>query len=116
MAVYTHTIVPKHAPPSPIAPLAPPMNRRPCELEIVQGNATFSATSISPDAIEMIGKTSLAVSWLVSVTLRCEPEPLQLLVNIKACEPRGDGTFAIVAQPFGLGGAVKQRWLALAGA
>jgi hypothetical protein len=109
MALYTHTIVPKR-PPSPITSGPPAAGRWPCELEIVQGNASYAARAISLDAIEMVGKTSLAVSWLVSVTLRCAPVPLQMLVNINTCEPRDDGTFAIVAQPFGLGGAVKQRW------
>jgi HD-like signal output (HDOD) protein len=110
MALYTHTIAPKH---SPIAPPPPGTTSWPCELEVVQGNASFSTRTISFDAIEMVGKASLAVSWLVSVTLRCAPDPLQMLVNIKSCEARDDGTFAIVAQPFGLGGVVKQRWQSL---
>jgi HD-like signal output (HDOD) protein len=110
MALYTHTMMPKH---SPIVAPMPSSNRWPLELEVVQGNASFATCAVSPDAIEMVGRASLAVSWLVSVTLRCQPDPLQMLVNIKACDARDDGTFAIVAQPFGLGGAVKQRWQAL---
>ncbi|HEX4455319.1 MAG TPA: HDOD domain-containing protein [Kofleriaceae bacterium] len=112
MALYSHTAMPKTAE-SPIERASRPSVSWPTKLEVMHNQVSYLATSIAVAGLELAGRTSLAVNWLVSVVLRCEPTPLQLILNVKACEARDDGTFAIFAVPFGLGGTVRQRWQSL---
>lgn len=112
MALYSHTAMPKGAQ-SPIERAPRPSAAWPIKLDVLHGQTPYTASAIAADGLELMGRKSLAVNWLISVTLRCEPTPLQVILNVKACDPRDDGTFAIFAQPFGLGGSLRQRWQSL---
>ena len=79
---------------------------------IVPRHDAYAASTISPNAFEMIGKDALAPGWLVEVTLGCMPAPIKLLANVKSSEPCPQGHRVVVA-PFALGGDVKKQWLAL---
>jgi len=71
----------------------------------------YTASTISPNTFEIVGKEPLAAGWLVNVTLGCEP-PLELFVNVKSCTPCPEG-HRIVLAPFALGGELKVHWMAL---
>src|SRR5580704_7925971 len=85
----------------------------PVAFDVAYQSSMLHARTISPSTFELVGKSPMSPNWLADVTLHCQPEPLQMLVNVKSCEPTGDGSFAIVMQPFALGGPTKQRWAAL---
>jgi hypothetical protein len=85
----------------------------PIAFDVTQAQSSFQARTISPNSFELVGKVPLLPNWLADMTLHVEPEAVQMLVNIKKCDPVGDGTYVIVAQPFALGGTVKQQWLGL---
>jgi hypothetical protein len=112
MALYSHTAMPKNAQ-SPIERAARPSVSWPTKLEVRHSQVSYAACSIASEGLELIGRKSLATNWLISVALHCEPTPLQVILNVKACDARDGGTFAIFAQPFGLGGTVRQRWRSL---
>jgi hypothetical protein len=70
----------------------------------------MQARTISPSTFELVAPQPLTPNWLTDVTLQCEPETIKMLVNVKSCEPAGDGSYVIVLQPFALAGPVKQQW------
>jgi HD-like signal output (HDOD) protein len=111
MALYTHTLVSRHA--LPIEPPPRMAESWPVQFDVRHRGTSYAACSVSVEGIDMVGKMSLATNWLVCVTLECKPEPIELLLNVRQCEPRDDGTCAIWAKPFGLGAVAKQRWLSL---
>lgn len=110
MALYAPK--PVKASESRVAPSRLDEESWPIAFEVAIGGAQFQARSISPSTFELAGPTQLVPNWLVDAALACTPEAIQLLVNIKSCEPEG-GQYVAVAQPFALAGAVKQQWRAL---
>jgi hypothetical protein len=78
----------------------------------VPKHEAYTASTISPNTFEIVGKDPLAAGWLVDVTLGCMPAPIKLLVNVKSCEPCPQG-HRIVLAPFALGGELKKQWMAL---
>lgn len=111
MELYTHTMMSKLG--SPVEPRPRPSATWPADFEVVHRGASYHARGVSSDGLEMVGRMCLATNWLVGVKLQCEPEPIEMLVNVQQCESHTDGTCAIVAKPFGLGAAAKQRWHSL---
>ena len=47
------------------------------------------------------------------MTLRCTPDTITMLANVKTCQSLPSGDFFVTAQPFGLAGEDKAAWLRL---
>jgi len=79
---------------------------------LVSTQQVYQATQLWSDMIAFDGPRPLMPNWVATIVLECEPQPIDLMVNVRSCEQRGNG-FAITAKPFALGGEVKDQWIAL---
>ncbi|MEO7735498.1 MAG: HDOD domain-containing protein [Kofleriaceae bacterium] len=77
-----------------------------------RSQAEYRACALAPSMIAFRSAAMLQPAWLAEVTLRCEPDTIAMLVNVKSCEPQA-GEFLVTAQPFGLAGEDKAAWLRL---
>jgi HD-like signal output (HDOD) protein len=113
MAAYSTATPSAAAAPSIVEPRKREEEAWPVAFDVDCAGALMQARTISPSSFELSTKQPLTPNWLVDVALQCAPEPIKMLVNVKACEPAGDGTYVVVMQPFALAGPVKQQWTAL---
>lgn len=74
---------------------------------------TYTATGMTANTVIFTGVHPLSANWLAQLNLQCKPEPIDMLANVKSCVVNADGSFVITAQPFGLDGPDKKKWLAL---
>src|SRR5262249_10196148 len=99
--------------PSKVEPVQRDEESWPVDFDILQArHEPGRARAISPSTLELVSKHPMQANWLVELALYVEPESFKLLMNIKRCDHVGD-TYVIVAQPFALGGDIKQRWMQL---
>lgn len=75
--------------------------------------ATYRARALSGSAIAFVSPSALPPAWLCDLQLDAAPDQLTMLANVLSCEPAGNGSFLVTAQPFGLGGDNKAAWLRL---
>jgi HD-like signal output (HDOD) protein len=88
----------------------------PVDFAIESRNQTqYRACALTPSMIAFRSPALLQPAWLAEVTLRCDPDTIAMLVNVKSCEPQSGGDFLVTAQPFGLAGEDKGTWLRLIG-
>ncbi len=88
----------------------------PVDFAIESRNHTeYRACALAPSMIAFRSPAMLQPAWLAEVTLRCDPDTISMLVNVKSCEPQPAGEFLVTAQPFGLAGEDKGAWLRLIG-
>jgi len=78
-----------------------------------KSHAEYRACALAPSMLAFRSPALLQPAWLAEVTLRCDPDVIAMLVNVKSCEPQTDGEFLVTAQPFGLAGDDKNAWLRL---
>ncbi|MBL0214800.1 MAG: HDOD domain-containing protein [Myxococcales bacterium] len=84
----------------------------PVEFDVATKRETFRSCAIAPNTLAFRGATALMPNWLAQLDLACDPK-LDMLANIKTCEPHPEGGYLLTAQPFGLDGADKQIWFNL---
>jgi HD-like signal output (HDOD) protein len=73
----------------------------------------YRACALTPSTFAFRAPVTLQPAWLAELTLRCVPDTITMLANVKTCTPHGDGSFFVTAQPFGLAGEDKNAWLRL---
>lgn len=83
------------------------------EVELATIDKPLRACAMAPNSLTVRSPTPLRPNWLARLTLIVPPEAASLLVNVKGCEPVGDGGFLVTMQPFGLDGPPKSVWLQL---
>ena len=98
--------------PSAVARTAVLQDGWPIELVVTTKRDTYQACAIAPNAIAFRGTVALMPNWLTEIILQQDPL-LNMLANIRTCEPHPDGGYVITAQPFGLDGKDKQVWFNL---
>jgi HD-like signal output (HDOD) protein len=115
MAAYTSSTPTAAAAPSKVEAAKREEEAWPVAFGVTQSGSpeTMQARTISPSSFELVAKQPLTPNWLSDITMQCEPEAIKMLVNVKSCEPAGDGSYLVVMQPFALAGPVKQQWTAL---
>jgi HD-like signal output (HDOD) protein len=93
----------------------PPAGSWPVDFEVALGNPdkALRACAMAPNSLSVRSPTPLRPNWLAKLTLRVEPEHVDLMVNVKSCEATPDGRHLITVQPFGLDGQPKSVWLQL---
>ncbi len=80
---------------------------------VVESNKqSFEAYAIDHHSIAFRGGTALLPNWIAPLVLCTDPK-VDMFANVTACEPLPGGGFAMVAQPYGMGGECKQQWMAL---
>jgi len=70
----------------------------------------YRACALAPAMLAFRSPAMLQPGWLAEITLRCDPDTIAMLVNVRSCEAQPGGTFLITAQPFGLAGDDKAAW------
>lgn len=78
-----------------------------------KGHAEHRATMVGPNVLSFASAFPYPVAWLADLTLHDDAGNFTILANVKSCEKQSDGSYNVVAQPFGLGGDVKTAWSAL---
>jgi HD-like signal output (HDOD) protein len=73
----------------------------------------YRACALTPSTIGFRAPSALQPAWLTELTLRCTPDTIMMLANVKTCEALPSGDFFVTAQPFGLAGEDKAAWLRL---
>lgn len=82
----------------------------------IDGKASeYRACSLAPSMLAFRSRAMMQPAWLAEITLRCDPDTIAMLVNVKTCEALPGGEFMVTAQPFGLAGEDKAAWLRLLG-
>ncbi|HET7501764.1 MAG TPA: HDOD domain-containing protein [Kofleriaceae bacterium] len=71
------------------------------------------ARLLTESALVFSSPTLLQPAWLAELTLRCAPDTITMLAQVKSCDPMPGGDYLAIAQPFGLAGADKEAWLRL---
>lgn len=73
----------------------------------------YRACALTPSTIGFRAPSALQPAWLAEVTLRCTPDTITMLANVKTCQALPNGEFFVTAQPFGLAGEDKNAWFRL---
>jgi HD-like signal output (HDOD) protein len=71
------------------------------------------ACALAPSALAFRSPTRMAQGWLAELTLKCTPDTITMLANVKSCEDIPGGGHMVIAQPFGLAGDDRAAWLRL---
>lgn len=87
----------------------------PVDFAIDAKGSEYRACALAPSMLAFKSAAMLPPAWLAEVTLRCVPDTIPMLVNVKSCEAMPNGQFLVTAQPFGLAGEDKAAWLRLLG-
>ena len=98
--------------PSAVAPSTALDDGWPVELPVTTRRDEYHACALGPSGFAFRGTAAMVPGWLAELTLGAEP-PLDMLANVRSCEPQPDGSYLIVAQPFALDGNDKQLWFEL---
>ncbi len=79
---------------------------------IVEGkhHAAHRAIAVGPHTLKFASKVPYPPAWLAELTLHGDVENFTILANVQSCEQGEDGSYLIVARPFGLGGEVDEAW------
>lgn len=113
MSTFESTQPARPDPRSAIAPTSSIDVVYPASFLVLHKHETYTATGVTANTVVFHGVHPLSANWLAQLTLECKPDPIEMLANVKSCTPTADGAFAIVAQPFGIDGPDKKKWLAL---
>jgi HD-like signal output (HDOD) protein len=114
MSTFEAPQVPRPDPRSAIAPMTTSIDVvYPATFLIMHRTETYTAVGITANTVMFTGVHPLAANWLAPLVLQCKPEPLEMLANVKSCMASPDGSFTIIAQPFGIDGPDKKKWFAL---
>lgn len=73
----------------------------------------YRACTLTPSTLAFRAPSALQPAWLTELTLRCTPDTITMLANVKTCDALASGEFFVTAQPFGLAGEDKAAWLRL---
>ncbi len=73
----------------------------------------YRACSLTPSTLAFRSPIMLQPAWLAELTLRCVPDQIPMLANVRSCQALPDGNFFVTAQPFGLAGEARNAWLRL---
>lgn len=73
----------------------------------------YRACTLTPSTLAFRAPSALQPAWLTELTLRCTPDTITMLANVKTCDALPSGEFFVTAQPFGLAGEDKAAWLRL---
>jgi HD-like signal output (HDOD) protein len=73
----------------------------------------YRACTLTPSTIAFRAASALQPAWLTELTLRCTPDTITMLANVKTCDQLPGGEFFVTAQPFGLAGEDKAAWMRL---
>ncbi|HEY0992247.1 MAG TPA: HDOD domain-containing protein [Kofleriaceae bacterium] len=73
----------------------------------------YRACTLTPSTLAFRAPSALQPAWLTELTLRCTPDTITMLANVKTCEALPSGEYFVTAQPFGLAGEDKAAWLRL---
>jgi HD-like signal output (HDOD) protein len=73
----------------------------------------YRACALTPSTFAFRSPSALQPAWLSEMTLRCTPDTITMLANVKTCQSLPSGDFFVTAQPFGLAGDEKAAWLRL---
>jgi HD-like signal output (HDOD) protein len=111
MSTFESAQVPRPDPRSAIAPTSSIDVVFRASFLVMNKHETYTATGVTANTVIFTGVHHLAANWLVQLSLQVGEEPIDMLANVKSCTTNPDGSFVIVAQPFGLDGADKKRWL-----
>jgi HD-like signal output (HDOD) protein len=87
----------------------------PVDFAIASKSSEYRACALAPSMLAFKSRAMLQPAWLAEITLRCDPDTIAMLVNVKTCEALPGGEFLVTAQPFGLAGEDKAAWLRLIG-
>ena len=100
---------------SAIAPMGNPIEDGwPVDFFIESKNLIeYRACALTPSTIAFRAPSALQPAWLSEMTLRCDPDRITMLANVKTCQSLPSGDFFVTAQPFGLAGEDKAAWLRL---
>jgi hypothetical protein len=101
--------------PSAIAPAGSPIEDGwPVDFFIEGRNLIeYRACALTPSTFAFRAPCALQPAWLAELTLRCVPDTIAMLANVKTCTQEPGGPFFVTAQPFGLAGEEKSTWLRL---
>jgi len=73
----------------------------------------YRACTLTPSTLAFRAPSALQPAWLTELTLRCTPDTITMLANVKTCDALASGEFFVTAQPFGLAGEDKAAWMRL---
>jgi HD-like signal output (HDOD) protein len=73
----------------------------------------YRACTLTPSTLAFRAPSALQPAWLTELTLRCTPDTITMLANVKTCDPIPGGEFFVTVQPFGLAGEDKAAWMRL---
>jgi HD-like signal output (HDOD) protein len=73
----------------------------------------YRACALTPSTLAFRAPSALQPAWLTELTLRCTPDTIKMLANVKTCQSLPTGAFFVTVQPFGLAGDDKAAWLRL---
>jgi hypothetical protein len=73
----------------------------------------YRACALTPSTIGFRAPSALQPAWLTELKLRCAPDTIMMLANVRSCDALPGGQFFVTAQPFGLAGDDKAAWLRL---
>ncbi|TMQ10999.1 MAG: HDOD domain-containing protein [Deltaproteobacteria bacterium] len=86
----------------------------PVDFPIVSRNQVeHRACALASSTLAFHSRTPLQQGWLAELTLRCAPDTITMLANVKSCQPMPGGGHLVIAQPFGLAGDDRAAWLRL---
>jgi len=92
-------------------PLVPVANSWPIDFPVnIRSQAVFRACGLTQSLLVFSSPVRLQPAWLTELTLRCEPDTITMLANVRSCEPALHGGYVVTAQPFGLAGPDKEAW------
>jgi hypothetical protein len=71
------------------------------------------ACALAQNMLAFRSPAPLQQGWLAELTLRCVPDTITMLANVKSCQAMTGGSHLVIAQPFGLAGEDRAAWLRL---
>jgi HD-like signal output (HDOD) protein len=68
------------------------------------------ACALAPNTLAFRSPAPMQQGWLAELTLRCAPDTITMLANVKSCQAIPGSGHLVIAQPFGLAGEDKAAW------